>query len=114
MKEVVISYAKEVAKYKVNNKLCSPVQIKANDNRKSNKKTDDIISGMNTLSTITSIISKIPIPHSKIIGGTGELIGYSANALDYLVTKPTHADQVAIMFDLKFKKQNNKWIYIKK
>ena len=114
MKEVVISYAKEVAKYKVNNKLCSPVQIKADDNRKGNKKTDGIISGMNTLSTVTSIISKIPIPHSKIIGGTGELIGYSASAIDYLVTKPTHADQVAIMFKLKFKKQNNKWIFIKK
>ena len=98
MKEVVSKYVDGVAKYKREHRNGSPVQAQANENRKENKKNSMILTSTTILGTI---ISQIPNPYAKY---GGQVVAGVSKGLSAVITKPEHADEVAIMFKLEYKK----------
>lgn len=98
-KNILRKYAEDVAKYKKDNKRCSPVQIQANENRKDNERTSMILTSSTVLGTI---ISQIPNPYTKY---GGQVIAGISKGLAAIITKSEHANEVAIMFKLEYEKK---------
>lgn len=96
--EIVKQYAQSVSNYKRNNKRCSPVQIQANENRVENTTSNLILTSSTTLGTI---VSQIPNPYLKY---GGRVVAGISKGLKAIITKSEHADEVAIMFKLEYKK----------